>query len=43
MTALEVFGFAAKSLTGHRLRTALSLLGVTIGVAAVVILTALAR
>jgi putative ABC transport system permease protein len=39
--ASEVFKFAAKSLTGHRLRTALSLLGVTIGVAAVVILTAL--
>lgn len=41
MKASEVFKFAAKSLTGHRLRTALSLLGVTIGVAAVVILTAL--
>jgi putative ABC transport system permease protein len=41
MKASEVFTFAAKSLTGHRLRTALSLVGVTIGVAAVVILTAL--
>jgi putative ABC transport system permease protein len=41
VTAREVFKFAAKSLTGHRLRTGLSLLGVTIGVAAVVILTAL--
>ncbi len=41
VTAPEVFQFAAKSLTGHRLRTGLSLLGVTIGVAAVVILTAL--
>jgi putative ABC transport system permease protein len=39
--ASEIFKFAAKSLTGHSLRTALSLLGVTIGVAAVVILTAL--
>lgn len=41
MKASEIFKFAAKSLTGHSLRTALSLLGVTIGVAAVVILTAL--
>jgi putative ABC transport system permease protein len=41
MKASEVFTFAAKSLSGHRLRTALSLVGVTIGVAAVVILTAL--
>ena len=41
MKTTEVFKFAAKSLTGHRLRTALSLLGVTIGVAAVVMLTAL--
>ncbi|TNF71326.1 MAG: FtsX-like permease family protein [Acidobacteria bacterium] len=41
MKVSEVFKFAAKSLTGHRLRTGLSLLGVTIGVAAVVMLTAL--
>ena len=41
MTTGEVFRFAGQALTGHRLRTSLSLLGVTIGVAAVVILTAL--
>jgi putative ABC transport system permease protein len=38
---LDVLGFAASALRGHRLRTALSLLGVAIGVAAVVTLTAL--
>jgi len=36
-----VLGFAVRALRGHRLRTALSLLGVAIGVAAVVTLTAL--
>jgi putative ABC transport system permease protein len=36
-----VLGYAARALRGHRLRTALSLLGVAIGVAAVVTLTAL--
>jgi len=41
VSALDVFGFAARALRGHRLRTALSLLGVAIGVAAVVTLTAL--
>ncbi len=41
MSALDVLGFAARALRGHRLRTALSLLGVAIGVAAVVTLTAL--
>ncbi len=41
MTAREVLGFSFRALTGHGLRTALSLLGVMIGVAAVVILTAL--
>jgi putative ABC transport system permease protein len=39
--ALDVLGFALGALRGHRLRTALSLLGVAIGVAAVVTLTAL--
>jgi putative ABC transport system permease protein len=39
--ALDVLGFALRALRGHRLRTALSLLGVAIGVAAVVTLTAL--
>jgi putative ABC transport system permease protein len=41
VSALDLFGFAARALGGHRLRTALSLLGVAIGVAAVVTLTAL--
>ena len=41
MRTLDVLGFAARALRGHRLRTALSLLGVAIGVAAVVTLTAL--
>ncbi len=41
MSGLDVLGFAARALRGHRLRTALSLLGVAIGVAAVVTLTAL--
>jgi len=38
---LDVLGFATRALRGHRLRTALSLLGVAIGVAAVITLTAL--
>jgi len=37
----DLVGFASGALTGHRLRTALSMLGVAIGVAAVIILTAL--
>jgi putative ABC transport system permease protein len=37
----DLLGFAARALRGHRLRTGLSLLGVAIGVAAVVTLTAL--
>ena len=41
MSPLDVLGFATRALRGHRLRTALSLLGVAIGVAAVVALTAL--
>jgi len=36
----DLVRFAAQGLSGHRVRTGLSLLGVTIGVAAVVILTA---
>jgi len=39
--ALDLLGFSVRALRGHRLRTALSLLGVAIGVAAVVTLTAL--
>ena len=41
MRSLDVLGFATRALRGHRLRTALSLLGVAIGVAAVITLTAL--
>jgi putative ABC transport system permease protein len=37
----DVFAFAAGALRGHRLRTSLSLLGVAIGVAAVLLLTSL--
>ena len=41
MSLRDLLGFAAQALRGHRLRTGLSLLGVAIGVAAVVTLTAL--
>jgi putative ABC transport system permease protein len=41
VTARDVLRFAARALAGHRLRSVLSLLGVSIGVAAVVLLTAL--
>ncbi|MEM8933959.1 MAG: ABC transporter permease [Acidobacteriota bacterium] len=41
MSPFEMLGFAARALYGHRLRTGLSLVGMTIGVAAVVVLTAL--
>ncbi|HSN13271.1 MAG TPA: ABC transporter permease, partial [Anaeromyxobacteraceae bacterium] len=41
MSVRDVLGFAARALRGHRLRTGMSLLGVAIGVAAVVALTAL--
>ncbi|HEX7182130.1 MAG TPA: ABC transporter permease [Thermoanaerobaculia bacterium] len=41
MRASDLFRFASRSLGGHRLRTALSLVGMAIGVAAVVALTAL--
>lgn len=37
----DLLAFAAGALSGHRLRTALSMIGVAIGVAAVVILTSL--
>jgi putative ABC transport system permease protein len=40
MSVGDLLRFAATGLSGHSLRTALSLLGVTVGVAAVVILTA---
>ena len=41
MSWREIFAFAAGALGGHRLRSALSLVGVAIGIAAVVLLTAL--
>lgn len=41
MSPLDALRFALRALSGHRLRTGLSLLGVTIGVAAVIVLTAL--
>lgn len=41
MSLRDLVGFAIRALRGHRLRTGLSLLGVAIGVAAVVALTAL--
>ena len=41
MTPREVARFTSDSLTGHRLRSALTLLAMSIGVAAVVVLTAL--
>jgi putative ABC transport system permease protein len=41
MDTRDLVGFAVRALRGHRLRSALSLLGVAIGVAAVILLTAL--
>jgi putative ABC transport system permease protein len=41
MSPREIVAFAAGALAGHRLRSGLSLLGVAIGIAAVVLLTAL--
>lgn len=41
MKALDVLRFAAGALRGHRLRTGLSMLGVAVGVAAVIVLTGL--
>jgi putative ABC transport system permease protein len=41
MTALDAIGLAGGALTGHRLRTGLSLLGVAVGVTSVVLLTSL--
>jgi len=41
MTSADAFGFSTRALLAHRLRSSLSLLGMAIGVAAVVILTAL--
>jgi putative ABC transport system permease protein len=41
VSARDALGFAARALRGHRLRSGMSLLGVSIGVAAVIALTAL--
>jgi putative ABC transport system permease protein len=41
VSARDLVGFATRALRGHRLRSALSLVGVSIGVAAVIALTAL--
>ena len=41
MRARDVLGYSARSLRGHRLRSALSLRGVAIGVASVILLTSL--
>ena len=41
LSLLELLRFAVRALTGHRLRSALSLLGMSIGVAAVIVLTGL--
>jgi putative ABC transport system permease protein len=41
MTAFEVLRFSGGALRGHRLRTALSLVGVAVGVTSVVLLTSL--
>jgi putative ABC transport system permease protein len=41
MSAPDLLGFALRALRGHRLRSALSLLGISIGAGAVVLLTAL--
>ena len=41
MRSRDLAAYAARALAGHRLRSALSLLGVAVGIAAVVLLTAL--
>lgn len=41
MSVLDLIGFALQALRGHRLRTALSVAGVAVGIAAVIALTAL--
>jgi len=43
MSIVDLFRFALSALVGHRLRSLLSLVGVAIGVAAVVLLTALGQ
>ena len=41
MRGRDLFGFCAKALLGNPLRSVLSLVGVTIGVASVILLTSL--
>lgn len=41
MSGRDLAAYAARALAGHRLRSALSLLGVAVGIAAVILLTAL--
>lgn len=41
MSSADLLAFAGRALVGHRLRSALSLLGVSVGIAAVILLTAL--
>lgn len=41
MSLVELFRFAAEAVRGHRLRTLLSIVGVTIGIASVMVLTSL--
>lgn len=41
MSPRDLLGYAGGALTGHRLRSALSLVGVAVGIAAVILLTAL--
>lgn len=41
MSPGDLVGYAGRALTGHRLRSALSLVGVSVGIAAVILLTAL--
>lgn len=43
MRTLDLTGFASQALAGHRLRSGLSLVGVAIGVASVIVLTSLAE
>jgi len=41
VSSADLLAFAGRALVGHRLRSALSLLGVSVGIAAVILLTAL--
>ena len=41
MSGRDLAAYAGRALAGHRLRSVLSLLGVAVGIAAVVLLTAL--